>query len=168
MTSGIDVSWAWSIGLITFAFGLACGVGIGYLVLGGKQRARELQDRLDGLQQEFDNYRDQVGQHFLTTSTLVQKMTDSYREVYEHLAAGSQALCQNPISTPRLDIPEHPTLESRPEKQDVASETQDSFSEAQANGIDDADSDNYLGDAPRVPTLDTEELQPTRTTHHTQ
>lgn len=151
MESGIGLSWAWGIGLIGFALGVACGVGIGYVTLCNSRRSKLLQEKCDALQREFDAYRGQVGQHFERTSELVQKMTDSYREVYEHLATGSQALCQDPVTTPRLDIPDQPVLESG--KADKAA---DGFSDAETDGLNDTgtDTDDYLGDSPHVPTLD--------------
>jgi len=155
MESGIDLSWSWGMGLIGFAFGVACGVGIGYLTLCNSRRSQVLQEKCDALQREFDAYRGQVGQHFQRTSELVQKMTDSYREVYEHLATGSQALCQNPVSTPRLDIPDQPVLESA--KTGPAPE---GFSDAETNGLNEIDTDDYLGDSPHVPTLDMQDQEP--------
>ncbi len=155
MESGIDFSWAWGIGLIGFALGVACGVGIGYLTLCNSRRSQLLQEKCDALQREFDAYRGQVGQHFQRTSELVQKMTDSYREVYEHLATGSQALCQNPVTTPRLDIPDQPVLESA-----KGDKVPDSFSDAETDGLNDADSDDYLGDSPHVPTLEMQDQEP--------
>jgi uncharacterized membrane-anchored protein YhcB (DUF1043 family) len=149
MESGIALSWAWGIGLIGFAFGVACGVAIGYMTLCNNRRSQQLQEKCDALQRDFDAYRGQVGQHFLRTSELVQQMTDSYREVYEHLATGSQALCETPVSPPRLDIPDQPVLETA-----KSGKAPDAFSDAETNGLAQADSDDYLGDSPRVPTLD--------------
>lgn len=162
MTSGVEVSWVWAIGLIAFAFGLALGVGIGHLTLGSSRRTRELQDRCDLLQQELDAYRDQVNTHFRRTSELVQNMTQSYREVYEHLAQGSQALCKEPVDTPRLDIPETPALGTKSdaatggikERRETSSQSFKSYSDAETDGLDDVDSDNYFGDAPRIPELE--------------
>jgi uncharacterized membrane-anchored protein YhcB (DUF1043 family) len=158
MESGMDLSWAWGMGLIGFAFGVACGVGIGYLTLCNSRRSQVLQEKCDALQREFDAYRSEVGQHFQRTSQLVQKMTDSYREVYEHLATGSQALCQNPVSTPRLDIPDQPVLESA-----GTSQAAESFSDAETNAPNETDSDDYLGDSPHVPTLDMQDQEPATT-----
>ncbi len=166
MASGIDWSWAMGVGLITFAFGIAFGVGIAALIPAKRRREQELQEKLTQLQQEFDSYRDEVGKHFLTTSQLVQKMTESYRDVYEHLATGSEALCQNPVSTPRLDIPEHPTLESVSDSK-AKQENMDSFPDAEADAQYESDSDDFLGDAPRVPTLDTHDDFETRSTPRT-
>ena len=110
MESGFSLSWAWGIGLISFAFGLACGIAGAYLMTGNRQRIRELESQLASAQQQFDDYREQVSQHFMKTSDLVQKMTASYRDVYEHLANGSQALCEDPVVTPQLDIPHQPVI----------------------------------------------------------
>ena len=154
MAGGIELSWAWAVGFITFTFGIACGIGIAYLMPGNRRRAQELQEKLQNLQEEFDSYHDKVGQHFLKTSELVQKMTESYRDVYEHLAVGSQALCQTPVNTPRLDIPEKPTLESRSQSGDSDQKTTDMASNTDASERDESDADDFLGDAPRVPTLD--------------
>ena len=158
MESGMDLSWAWGIGLIGFAFGVACGVGIGYLTLCNSRRSQLLQEKCETLQREFDAYRSQVGQHFQRTSELVQKMTESYREVYEHLATGSQALCQSPVTTPRLDIPDQPVLESA-----KTGQAPESFSDAETNGVNETDTDDYLGDSPHVPTLDIQDQEPATT-----
>ena len=169
MTIGIGSNWVWVAGLITFALGTACGAGIAYLMAANnRRRAIELQDKLDRLQQELDDYRDQVEQHFRKTSELVQAMTDSYRNVYEHLARGSETLCKDPVSTPRLDIPKQAVLDSA-----AGTETgtltndntvADAFSDAETDSIDDElDTDALIGDTPRVPNMYTEE----RPTHRT-
>ena len=154
MTSGIDLSWTWAVGLITFAFGIVCGIGVAYLVPGNRRRTQELENKVNSLQQEYDSYHEQVGQHFLKTSELVEKMTESYRDVYEHLATGSQALCQTPVNTPRLDIPEHPTLEAKTQTGAAKQETTEGGSQTDTGGLEESDSDAFLGDAPRVPPLD--------------
>jgi uncharacterized membrane-anchored protein YhcB (DUF1043 family) len=157
MASGVDVSWVWAVGFIAFAFGIACGIAVAYLIAGPGRRTRELQDKCDTLQQEFDGYRDQVGQHFLKTAELVQKMTDSYRDVYEHLASGSESLCKEPVDTPKLDIPSHPTLASASDDAEPSGRNKpEKVHEADTDEPDYSDSDAFLGDSPRIPTLDME------------
>lgn len=163
MTGGIALSWVWATGLIAFAFGIASGVGIAYMVFGSNRRAQELREKIDTLQQELDDYRGQVGKHFQRTSELVQKMTHSYREVYEHLASGSQSLCQDPVNTPRLDIPETPTLETRRGEEPPATMNPEEFSDAETDRQDQQDSDDYLGEAPNIPVLETEDDAPPTT-----
>ena len=156
MTTGVEPSWVWGIGFIAFAFGLAIGVSVGYMTLGSRRRTQELQEKYDLLQRELDDYRGQVGQHFMRTSELVQNMTQSYREVYDHLARGSQALCKEPLKTPQLDIPETPPLNPESEPDELSDQQPGGYSDAETDGLEETGSDDYLGDAPRVPELEPE------------
>ncbi len=96
--------WVWGTGIIAFAFGLVFGMGLAVLLFKGLGRSKKLQEEVNRLQQELDDYKGKVTEHFKQTSVLVQKMTDSYRDVYQHLASSSQQLCQEPIDTPQLDF----------------------------------------------------------------
>lgn len=42
-----------------------------------------------GLEQKIHNYHKEVNNHFVETSLLINKFTQSYRDVYEHLASGA-------------------------------------------------------------------------------
>ena len=156
MDNDFSLSWAWGVGLIGFAFGLACGIAGAYLMTGSRQRIRELESRLAAAQQQFDSYREQVSQHFMKTSDLVQKMTSSYRDVYEHLASGSQALCENPVSTPQLDIPHQPVLgnEHLDQQAEPTGIPENEFTDAETDPLQTSDDDTLLGDAPNIPNLD--------------
>lgn len=156
MDGSISSSWAWGIGLICFAFGIGGGVLLAYFLPGNRRRAEELEQQLADQQRQLDNYRGQVSQHFRQTSELVQKMTDSYRDVYEHLASGSQTLCQEPVSTPQLDIPQQPMLKQAPESPADGTTDENAFSDAETDPLLETESDTLLGDAPNVPSLDTE------------
>jgi uncharacterized membrane-anchored protein YhcB (DUF1043 family) len=157
MESGYDLSWIWGIGLAGFAAGIACGLAISLLLRGNRQRVEELERELAALHQQFDGYRDQVNRHFLTTSELVQKMTDSYRDVYEHLAAGSAALCQNPVATPSLDFTRQPVLDNPAPSPSLDESGAEKSADAETDPLQDAENDTVMGDAPYVPRLETEE-----------
>ena len=160
MESGFSLSWAWGIGLISFAFGLAFGIVAAYLTTGNRQRIQELESRLASTQQKFDSYREQVSQHFMKTSDLVQKMTSSYRDVYEHLASGSQALCEDPVATPQLDIPQQPVLGTESNKdRDKPAEAEapeNEFTDAETDPLKTSEDDVCLGDAPNIPDIGSE------------
>jgi len=146
MESGFDSSWVWATGLIIFVLGIACGAFFAHLMAGDDRRhTSELEEKLDRLHQEFQGYRNQVGQHFRKTSELVQAMTDSYRNVYEHLASGSETLCQDPLSTPHLDFPQRAELDAKTDAQAPDIEITNTFSEVETA---------TLGDSPQVPNLD--------------
>lgn len=154
MFGGQDPSWLWGMGLIGFAFGIVVGGGAVALFMNGKSRARRLQQELDRLQAELDNYRTQVTQHFLRTSELVQNLTRSYREVYDHLASGSQQLCKDRVATPRLDLPEAGVLPPTPTAEAQDSALSEDFSDAETDSSESAALEEYLGEAPQVPELD--------------
>lgn len=157
MESGFDSSWSWAIGLTGFALGLALGAAATFMLRGSRKRMHELEEELAGLEQQFDGYRQQVTQHFRTTSELVQKMTDSYREVYEHLASGSQALCQTRLGNPTLDFTRQPVLD------DTTPQTppphDEAFADAETDPLQEAGADTCMGDAPCVPRLDIDAQQ---------
>src|SRR5690606_8589812 len=61
-------------------------------------RVRQLEEKLAALQTEHEEYKQSVHNHFTTTARLFHNLTDSYRDVYNHLAGGAQALCPDNIS----------------------------------------------------------------------
>lgn len=157
MDSGFDSSWTWAVGLIGLALGLVIGAGIGAVLRGKRQRrVQALEAELAGLEKQFEDYRQQVTTHFRTTSELVQKMTDSYREVYEHLASGSQVLCQTKLDNPSLDFTRQPVLDT-----DTVSPTtqprDETPADAKTDPLQEAESDTCMGDAPCVPHIDINE-----------
>ena len=134
----------WVVGLLFFGLGLVLGCIAAYLVIGRQSRTRELQEELIALREKFSDYRDQVTQHFMRTSELVQEMTLSYRAVYEHLAAGAQNLCTEGLDAPQADLPGQTRLSDGNEGAAADGEQSDS----------DAYLDGMLGDAPRISDLD--------------
>lgn len=99
---------------------LLAGLGLG-LLLGRRSSAegrkyREVERKLDQVIQDKRAYEDEVVDHFAKTAKLLNSLTDSYRDVHNHLATGAATLCQGqgPISLERLqsagddaEIPSH-------------------------------------------------------------
>lgn len=125
----------WATGILGFALGLVLGCIGTYLYLGRYSQTAKLREELSELRERFSDYRDQVTQHFMRTSELVQEMTQSYRAVYEHLATGAQDLCEGEVEAPSLDTP----------KKDLLAEN--------AHPDDDGYGDELLGDTPRISDL---------------
>lgn len=67
---------------------------------------REMEDRLRASRQELEQYQQDVAQHFAETSQLVNNLTQSYREVHEHLAQGAMHLTNAEISQKMLNAGE--------------------------------------------------------------
>ncbi len=87
---------------------LAAGGAAGYflaLQVFDKQRDK-LKDELENARNELQAHRKQVDEHFLKTGLLFNRLTDNYREIYEHLANGAQTLCSPEINKPQLEQPE--------------------------------------------------------------
>jgi len=95
---------AWMSGAIVFAI----GGGVGFYI------ARQVKDKhtvglekqLETTQNQLSEYQGEVNRHFLKTSLLFNKLTDDYRDVYEHLATGAQKLCNDKPLPTTLDLPE--------------------------------------------------------------
>lgn len=96
--------------LVTLIAGLVAGflLGVGCMMLLDRRRAGG--KSVDQLRKEFDDYRDKVAVHFSATSDLFRDMTEKYRDVYNHLASGSQALCEDPMQHARLEFSDQENL----------------------------------------------------------
>ena len=89
---------AWMGSAIVFAIGGGAGFFIARQIK--DKRTLELEQQLQATQSKLTEYQDEVNRHFLKSSLLFNKLTDNYREVYEHLATGAQKLCkEKPIPT---------------------------------------------------------------------
>lgn len=88
--------------LLTLA--LLAGIGVGFFIsrkVPGVSPDRT-QQRLDELQERFDNYQTDVITHFNTTAALVNKLTQSYQDVQQHLADGADQLALDEQARQRL------------------------------------------------------------------
>ena len=100
----VDISlMAWISGAIVFAVGGGAGFFTARQIK--DKRTLELEQQLEATQGKLTEYQDDVNRHFLKTSLLFNKLTDNYREVYDHLATGAQKLCTDKPHTTALDLP---------------------------------------------------------------
>lgn len=79
--------------IIGFAVGLGAGAGAAWLwsrLAGAGDTAREAA------------YRREVADHFVTTAELVNRLTDSYKEVFDHLRQGAETLVDEETLRRRL------------------------------------------------------------------
>jgi uncharacterized membrane-anchored protein YhcB (DUF1043 family) len=83
---------------------LVAGVAIGFLVarLLPNAAPNRTQRQLDDIQERFDSYQNEVVTHFNSTATLVQKLTQSYQDVQDHLAEGANRLALDELTRQRL------------------------------------------------------------------
>lgn len=100
----------WEIVAGAFILGGAVGLGIGYFVLApGRKRAARLEKELEDRQREHTEYREQVTGSYVKTAELLNAMTQSYRQVHEHLASSARDLCGEQLAGDRFEQLARPT-----------------------------------------------------------
>lgn len=90
-------------GLVCLFAGVALGALLTRTLSNGEQRSQELEERLAEVEESHKNYQHEVTQHFVKTSELVSNLTQSYRDVHEHLAASAMHLTNPEISRKLLE-----------------------------------------------------------------
>jgi hypothetical protein len=95
-------------------FGIAGGLLIAGIIIGlligrrqspAGQKYRDVERKLDQVLQDKKVYEDEVVEHFGETAKLLNSLTESYRDVHNHLAQGAGNLCQGkgPVTLGRLE-----------------------------------------------------------------
>jgi hypothetical protein len=102
--SGTDSSWLWL--ALTLIAGIGIGVFIAYRFLPSARGNRRLSEEVDELKASQAKYEQDVQAHFAKTGELFETLTNSYREVYEHLASGAVTLGGGRADRPELDLPD--------------------------------------------------------------
>jgi uncharacterized protein len=93
------------ISLVALLFGLGLGVlfGRSKFAQGG---SNHLANRLQQAEAELENYQHQVAKHFVDTSARISDLTQSYRDLHQHLADGAARLASPDISRKLLEAAE--------------------------------------------------------------
>lgn len=92
--------------VFTSLISLAAGAGLGAFLLylfRAQVYSRELEERLHEAENSLQSYQRDVVDHFAQTSQLVNNLTQSYRDVHEHLANSALKLATPAISRQILD-----------------------------------------------------------------
>lgn len=92
----------WLVAVGCLAVGVVIGVVFASRMNTSPSRVQELENQIRTLKESQAEYRDNVSDHFSMTAELVQHMTESYREVYQHLATGAQDLCPSEVASKLL------------------------------------------------------------------
>ena len=92
-------------GAVVLIAGLGIGMLFGRRTSPAGQKYRDVERKLDQLLQDKKAYEDEVVEHFTSTAHLLNSLTESYRDVHNHLAKGAATLCQGegPVSLERLE-----------------------------------------------------------------
>lgn len=82
--------------------GAVCGIASYVIARLGQRRAGGGKTAAE-LKTELSDYKENVAEHFQTTASLLHDMTEQYRSVYEHMAAGAQTLCDPERATSQIE-----------------------------------------------------------------
>lgn len=91
----------WLLPLLSFIVGVVATLLITRMTRSSSPAAAT-EHRLDHLRQQFDNYQDEVVAHFSTTAELVNKLTENYQNVQEHLLHSAERLALDEDTRQRL------------------------------------------------------------------
>jgi len=86
------------VGLITFIVGCILGATLTRVLSPQQQKARSLESKLQDSEQKLTEYQQEVTEHFAQTAQLVNTLTQSYRDVHEHLSGDALKLANVDIS----------------------------------------------------------------------
>jgi len=109
----VIVPMIWLMGIACLAFGVVIGVGFAGKLNASPSRIQDLENRIQQLNDTHSEYREGVSEHFGMTAELIQHMTESYREVYQHLAMGAQELCSTEVANKLLPAGSDDVFETR-------------------------------------------------------
>lgn len=104
------ISWLIAIGCL--AVGIVIGAVFASRLNTSPSRVQELENQIRDLKDNHISYREDVSGHFSMTAELVQHMTESYKEVYQHLATGAQDLCSQEVASKLLPASSDAVFES--------------------------------------------------------
>jgi len=99
-----------AVGAALAILGLLVGWATGRRTSAEAKKYRDIALKLDQVMQDKKAYEDNVVEHFTETAKLLNNLTESYREVHNHLAQGAASLCQGqgPVSLERLETRHDP------------------------------------------------------------
>jgi uncharacterized membrane-anchored protein YhcB (DUF1043 family) len=91
------------------------------------EERKKLQKELDSTQRELNSYKEEVTDHFARTAELVNNLTESYREVHQHLAQSADNLCDSDKLSHRLEQPmsNNALEQNEPEPEQTAEQPED-------------------------------------------
>jgi uncharacterized membrane-anchored protein YhcB (DUF1043 family) len=95
-------------GAALFLVALGLGILLGRSMSPQGQKSRDLEGKLDQALQDKKAYEDEVVEHFSDTAALLNKLTESYRDVHNQLSKGAATLCQGqgPVSLEKIQSTE--------------------------------------------------------------
>lgn len=89
-----------AVALLALGLGIACGWTLGVRRKSKRDVIIDLETRLERAMESRADYEAEVAEHFARTAELLNRMTQDYRDVYNHLASGAESLCDGEVNLP--------------------------------------------------------------------
>ena len=94
----------WLTGIVCLALGVVLGVIFSKRSGRNTNRIKELESQIIAIEERHEQYKGDVSEHFDVSSDLIQQLTQSYKDVYQHLAMGAQDLCTSEVANKMLPV----------------------------------------------------------------
>ena len=94
------------IAIAALSIGIILGMMINSKRNASKKSQQQLETHLSELQQQQETYQNEVTSHFTQTAELLDQLTNSYRDVHNHLAKGAQILANGGATETLKALPE--------------------------------------------------------------
>lgn len=102
--------------VIGVAIGAIVGILVGYFIgrrtAPGSEQTRELEQKLESTLADSRRFEERVAGHFAESAEKLNRLTDQYREIHEHLASGAENLVREgagsaftALSAPSSELP---------------------------------------------------------------
>ncbi len=117
--------------IVTTFVALLVGGALGAIVIKsvhpGEKQSRELEGRVKQAEEKLKDYQQDVSEHFAETSKLVNQLTQSYKEVHQHLADSALKLSNPDLSRQLIDAGNGKLLthDDEPEASDITQPPRD-------------------------------------------
>lgn len=79
-------------GVLNMIMAGAIGLIVGGLFMYFATKGQSKNDSVREVEQKLENYQNEVEGHFAKTADLIDNLTDSYKEVFEHLSESAEKL----------------------------------------------------------------------------
>lgn len=102
-----------AVGIAALLVGTAIGVFFSRTFTPDTRKSRVLEKQLQDADTSLKNYQQEVSEHYVKTAKLVEDLTDSYRNVHNHLAEGAATLLSTRGAAPLMKtIPSREQIEA--------------------------------------------------------
>ena len=123
--------------IVLASVGVLVGLGLGFFLgrIGGGGKKK-----LADVEAELEEYRQEVSEHFSRSAEHFQAIGRQYRELYEHMAAGSEKLCVGAPSDGQLKFPRPDEVTAEASDEATPEDVEDAVTEDADSAKQDASS----------------------------